>query len=134
MDLLLALLPPVVMLVLVFWTKRTLLSLGVGAVVAALILTDYSIFESAQLIGTSALGNFVEATETGYAMSSSVYNMTFIVLLAIMSIYININGGARQFGRFAARHVKSRRSAQVVALVVGLLTFIDDTFLSLIHI
>ncbi|MGL4973249.1 MAG: Na+/H+ antiporter NhaC family protein [Culicoidibacterales bacterium] len=128
MELLLALLPPIVMLVLVFWTKKTLLSLGVGAMVAALILTSFQPLAALGLIGTNALSNFIEISETGWTMSSSVYNMIFIVLLAIMSIYININGGARQFGRFAARRVKSRRSAQAVALIVGLLTFIDDTF------
>ncbi|MGL5916998.1 MAG: Na+/H+ antiporter NhaC family protein [Culicoidibacterales bacterium] len=128
MELLLALLPPIVMLVLVFLTKRTLLSLGVGAVVAALILTGFQPIEAVSLIGTNVMSNFIEISETGWAMSSSVYNMMFIVLLAIMSIYININGGAHQFGRFAARRVKSRRSAQAVALIVGLLTFIDDTF------
>ncbi|MGL6008551.1 MAG: Na+/H+ antiporter NhaC family protein, partial [Culicoidibacterales bacterium] len=79
MELLLALLPPIVMLVLVFLTKRTLLSLGVGAVVAALILTGFQPIEAVSLIGTNVMSNFIEISETGWAMSSSVYNMMFIV-------------------------------------------------------
>ena len=61
--------------------------------------------------------------------------LIFLVILGAMVSLMNRAGGSAAFGRWAARHIKTRVGAQLATVVLGVSIFIDDYFnLSLIHI
>ena len=41
---------------------------------------------------------------------------------------MNKAGGSAAFGRWAVKHVKSKRGAQIATILLGILIFIDDYF------
>ena len=52
----------------------------------------------------------------------------FLVLLGALVSMMNKAGGSAAFGRWAAKHIKSRVGAQLATVVLGCLIFIDDYF------
>ena len=64
-------------------------------------------------------------------MLSDSYNvgiLVFLVILGAMVCLMNKAGGSAAFGRWAAKNIKSRVGAQMAAIVLGVLIFIDDYF------
>ncbi|MEI5907849.1 Na+/H+ antiporter NhaC family protein [Bacillus spongiae] len=120
-----SLLPPLIAIIMVVLTKRVLLSLGTGIVSAALILSQFNIVETFTIIWDSFKGIFVDegALNTWY-----VYIMLFLLILGMITAFINLSGGTRAFGEWAMKRVKTRVGAQIVAAVLGIIVFIDDYF------
>lgn len=52
----------------------------------------------------------------------------FLVILGIMVALVNSTGAAAAFGKWAAKHVKSRAGTLFATFVLGVLIFIDDYF------
>ncbi|WP_243355615.1 Na+/H+ antiporter NhaC family protein [Bacillus litorisediminis] len=130
-----SLLPPLLAIIMVLITKRVLLSLGIGIISAALLLAMGAAegagavaAESLSIIWTSFSSIFYAdgALNTWY-----VYILLFIVLLGIITAFILVSGGSRAFGEWALSKVKTRRGAQVMTAIFGILIFIDDYFNSL---
>lgn len=62
---------------------------------------------------------------------SDPYNvgiLIFLVVLGIMVSMMNKAGGSAAFGQWAGRHIKTRIGAQLSAVLLGMLIFIDDYF------
>lgn len=62
---------------------------------------------------------------------SDPYNvgiLIFLVVLGIMVSMMNKAGGSATFGQWAGRHIKTRIGAQLSAVLLGMLIFIDDYF------
>lgn len=121
-----SLIPALLMLVLVVLTRRIYLSLGTGIIVGALMLQDFNVVDTTVEIWTVFLNIFYN-TDDGLNYAS-IYLLAFLLLLGVLTAVMIATGGSRAFGRFASRHVKSRRGAQVVPAVLGILIFIDDYF------
>ena len=54
--------------------------------------------------------------------------LIFLVILGAMVALMNKAGGSAAFGRWTAKHIKSRVGAQLATIALGCLIFIDDYF------
>ncbi len=117
----LALLPPVVAIGLALITKEVYSSLFIGILVGGLLYSGFQ-FE----------GTILHVFQGGIvSVLSSTYNvgiLVFLVILGAMVCLMNKAGGSAAFGRWAAKNIKSRVGAQLAAVVLGVLIFIDDYF------
>ena len=116
-----ALLPPVIAIALALITKEVYSSLFVGILMGGLLYSGYS-FE----------GTVLHVFQGGIvAVLSDAYNigiLVFLVILGAMVCLMNKAGGSAAFGRWAARHIKTRVGAQLATVALGVLIFIDDYF------
>ncbi len=114
-----ALVPPLVAIILALITKETYSSLFVGILVGALLVT-----------GFAPVGTLDTMINEGFvpAISGNAGIFMFLVILGIMVALVNAAGGSAAFGKWAAKHVKSRVGAGLATFVLGVLIFIDDYF------
>ena len=116
-----ALLPPVIAIALALITKEVYSSLFIGILVGGLLYSNFS-FE----------GTVLHVFEDGIAsVLSDSYNvgiLIFLVILGSMVCLMNKAGGSAAFGRWASQNIKSRVGAQLAAILLGVLIFIDDYF------
>ena len=54
--------------------------------------------------------------------------LIFLVVLGVMVSMMNKAGGSAAFGEWASEHIKTRIGAQLAAIMLGVLIFIDDYF------
>ncbi|WP_409251867.1 Na+/H+ antiporter NhaC family protein [Bacillus sp. SCS-153A] len=120
-----SLLPPLLAILMVILTRRVLLSLGVGIVSAALLLAEFSIGKTLTTIWDAFKGIFVDGGELN---TWNVYIILFLLLLGVITAFVNISGGSRAFGEWAMKRVKTRTGAQILTAVLGIIIFIDDYF------
>ncbi|KKB41872.1 Na+/H+ antiporter NhaC family protein [Bacillus thermotolerans] len=120
-----SLLPPVIAILMVVLTRRVLLSLGVGIVAAAFLLAEFNLAETALITWNAAIGNIYADGEWS---TWNIFIILFLLLLGIITAFINISGGSRAFGEWAVKRVKTRAGAQIMAALLGILIFIDDYF------
>ena len=114
-----SLLPPIVAIVLALVTKETYTSLFVGIVVGALLVSGFMPVATLNTIINDGLIP---------AVSDNAGIFIFLVMLGIMVALINAAGGSAAFGKWAAKHVKSRVGVQLATFVLGVLIFVDDYF------
>ena len=114
-----SLLPPIIAIVLALITKETYTSLFVGILVGGLLVAG---FAPVATLNTIINDGIVPAV----ADNAGIF--IFLVMLGIMVALVNIAGGAAAFGKFAAKHVKSRIGVQVCTFILGVLIFVDDYF------
>ncbi|MGF1710365.1 Na+/H+ antiporter NhaC family protein [Vibrio kagoshimensis] len=124
----LSLLPPIVALSLAIITRRVLVSLGVGIVMGALLLADYSLGNAAGYIGTKVSGVFIE---DGGINTWNMSIVAFLLLLGMMTALLTLSGGTRAFAEWAQSRVKSKRGSKLLAAFLGVFIFVDDYFNSL---
>ncbi|MEW4221225.1 Na+/H+ antiporter NhaC family protein [Rossellomorea marisflavi] len=120
-----SLIPPLLAILMVILTRRVLLSLGVGIVASALLIANFSIVETISLVWDGFIGNLYSDGEWN---KGNIFIILFLLLLGIITAFINITGGSRAFGEWAIKRVKTRRGAQLLAAVLGIIIFIDDYF------
>lgn len=123
-----SLIPALVMLVLVIVTKRVLLSLGVGIALGAFFIHDFNILRSLQEVWTVFYEIFVVDGEPN---TSNLLLIGFLLLLGVMTAFLQASGGSRAFGEWMLKRVKTRVGANVMTAILGLIIFIDDYFGSL---
>ncbi|TKD69308.1 Na+/H+ antiporter NhaC family protein [Pseudalkalibacillus hwajinpoensis] len=126
----LSIIPPLVALLMVVVTRKVLPSLGVGIILGALMINNWSVTASIKEIYTIVKGIIVD-TESGGLNTWNMYIIFFLLLLGMMTAFISISGGSRAFGEWAMKRVKTRVGAQVVTAIFGVIIFIDDYFNSL---
>ena len=116
-----ALVPPVVAIVLALITKEVYSSLFIGIVSGALIYTGFSPIATLDtVINEGFIQSVADAWNIGIFM--------FLILLGTMVALMNKAGGSAAFGQWAGRHIKTRIGAQLSAVLLGMLIFIDDYF------
>ena len=116
-----ALLPPVVAIGLALITKEVYSSLFIGILVGGLLYSGFE-FEG------TVLHVFEDGIVSVLSNSYNVGIIIFLVILGAMVCLMNKAGGSAAFGRWAAQNIKSRVGAQLAAVVLGVLIFIDDYF------
>ncbi len=116
-----AVFPPLLAIFLALITKEVYSSLFIGIVSGGLLYSGFT-FE----------GTLVHVVEHGFITSvADAYNIGiifFLVLLGALVAMMNRTGGSAAFGRWAAKHIKSRVGAQVATIILGILIFVDDYF------
>src|SRR5699024_2503555 len=127
-DTFLPLLPAILMLALVIFTRKIVLSLGTGIFVGALIYTDFSIGQTFKTIWMYFYQIFYS---DGSLETSNLLLLGFLLLLGIMTALLAASGGSQAFGDWMIQKVKTRTGAQMMPIILGLVIFIDDYFNSL---
>lgn len=123
-----SIIPALIMLVLVIATKKVLLSLGVGIALGAFFIHEFDIINSLQEIWLVFYEIFIVDGELN---TGNILLLVFLLLLGIMTAFLQASGGSRAFGEWMLKRVKTRTGAQVMTAVLGLIIFIDDYFSSL---
>ena len=116
-----SLVPPIIAIVLALITKEVYSSLFVGILAGGLI---YSGFQFEATVTHVFSDGFVASVADSY----NVGILIFLVMLGALVAMMNKAGGSAAFGRWAAKHIKSRMGAQIATIVLGCLIFIDDYF------
>lgn len=124
----LSLLPPLVALSLAVITRRVLVSLGVGILLGALLLTNYSVADGSSYVVTKVASVFVE---DGGLNTWNMSIVGFLLLLGMMTALLTLSGGTRAFAEWAQVRVKSKRGSKLLAAFLGVFIFVDDYFNSL---
>ena len=116
-----ALLPPVIAIALALATKEVYSSLFVGILMGGLLYSGYS-FEG------TVLHVFQGGITTVLSDTGHIGILVFLVILGAIVALMNKAGGSAAFGRWAARHIKTRVGAQLATVALGVLIFVDDYF------
>ncbi|MBB1312460.1 MULTISPECIES: Na+/H+ antiporter NhaC family protein [Aliivibrio] len=123
-----SILPPLVALGLAIITRRVLLSLGVGIVLGAILLSSYSISGTSAYVFNSVKGVFIA---DGAINSWNMSIVAFLILLGMTTALLTLSGGTRAFAEWAQTRIKSKRGAKLLAACLGVFIFVDDYFNSL---
>lgn len=121
-----ALVPPVVAIVLALITKEVYSSLFVGIVIGGLFYGNA--FQPGFSAERSVLHIFEDGLVGVLSDSDNVGILIFLVALGVMVSMMNKAGGSAAFGEWASEHIKTRIGAQLAAIMLGVLIFIDDYF------
>ncbi len=114
-----AILPPVIAIVLALLTKEVYLSLMVGILAGAFLLTGLT-------NPISALNITLDAMNAKIAGNIDI--LVFLVLLGIIVALISKSGASRAYGNWASGVIKSKRGALLSTSALGALIFVDDYF------
>lgn len=128
-DSVLSLLPPVLAIILAILTRKVLLSLGLGIILGSLLLTNFSVSDSAFFLVAKVSGLF---WSDGALNSWNMYILGFLVLLGIITALITVSGSAKAFADWARQHIRNKRDAKLLTIFLGCVVFIDDYFNSLV--
>lgn len=124
----LSIVPAAVALGLAIVTRRVLLSLGIGILLGALLLADFSVVAAGHYIVGTVKGVMVE---DGGINTWNMSIVAFLLLLGMMTAVLTLSGGTRAFANWALVHIKDKRGASLLAASLGVFIFIDDYFNSL---
>lgn len=114
-----ALLPPVIAIGLALITKEVYSSLLLGIVAGGLLYSKFSFLGMMD-------GIVSEGLIPAVADTAGIF--VFLVELGILVALVNKSGASAAFGKWAAKHIKTRAGAMLATFVLGVLIFIDDYF------
>ncbi|MGI8315673.1 Na+/H+ antiporter NhaC family protein [Halobacillus mangrovi] len=120
-----SLIPAVLMLLLVLFTRKVILSLGIGIIVGAFMLTQMDIGAGLSLIWSLLATIFVS---DGTLNTGNLYLLTFLFLLGITTAFMTASGGSQAFGKWAVERIRTRKGAKLIPAILGIIIFIDDYF------
>lgn len=123
----LSIIPPIIAIVMVLITRKVLLSLGSGIIAGTLLVAGFSPIESIVTLWKSITVSFW-VWDDGVLNSGNINIMLFILLLGIITAFVSLSGGSRAFAEWAVRHIKTKRSAKLLTVVLGISIFVDDYF------
>jgi Na+/H+ antiporter NhaC len=120
-----SILPPILAIVLVIATKKVLLSLGAGVLASALIVAEWNPLQALAEVWSA----FAEIFWVDGALNTTyVYILIFTLTLGMITALILMAGGSTAFSDWAVKRIKTRRGAQLLGAVLGVVIFIDDYF------
>ena len=125
-----SIIPPIIAIVMVLITRKVLLSLGSGIVVAAVLVAAFSPSESLVVLWESITVSFWD-WESSVLNSDNINIMLFILMLGIITAFVSLSGGSRAFAEWAVRRIKTKRGAKLLTVCLGIAIFVDDYFNSL---
>lgn len=121
----LTLLPPVLAIGLAVATRKVLLSLGLGVVSAALLVTDLSPGGTLEELWAAFAQIF---WSDGALNTTYVYILVFTLALGVITAFVSMSGGTRAFADWAYGRIRTRRGATVLPAALGGAIFVDDYF------
>ncbi|QYJ75073.1 Na+/H+ antiporter NhaC family protein [Shewanella sp. FJAT-52076] len=122
---LLELIPLILTLVLALLLRRTLIALGAGVVLGALILNDFSPVTSLKYLFNTLTAQFYQQSQWQWWHLNVLFAM---LLLGIMTSLLGRSGAVDEFGHWLSARVHSRRQARMGIIGLGFLVFIDGIF------
>ena len=128
------LLPIAVIMVVVFLTRKIILALFSGILVAAFIVANFNLGRGVQMAENTLIGVFGNHQNLFHVLSRwYVGILLFLLALGVITGFIIITGGAKAFVTAVSKKVKTRRGVQYLNVVLGILLMIDDYFNALIN-
>lgn len=121
----LSIIPPIIIIALVIITRKITLSLGIGIVIAAIIIEHGNILQAIITILQAILNLFYSDGEWN---SGNLYVLSFLLLLGALTGLIAALGGNRAFGNWIGRRIRTKRGAQLMTTTCGVSLFPDDVF------
>lgn len=122
-----SIIPPLVAIIMVLLTRRVLLSLGSGIIVAALLVAAFS-FGGTFTALWQAMSVSVWDWDSGAFNFDNMNIMLFILLLGIITAFVSLSGGSRAFANWAVKRIKTKRGAKLLTVCLGIALFVDDYF------
>ena len=111
-----ALIPPLLAIILAFITKEVYSSLLIGVAVGALLYSGFHPWDS--------FVNFFEIMKN----SMNLNILIFDVLLGMIIVLMAKSGGSAAYGKWAGTKIRTKRSALLATMGLGVLIFVDDYF------
>lgn len=111
-----ALVPPLLAILLAFITKEVYSSLFIGVVVGSLLYSGFHPWNT--------FVNFFDIMKN----SMNLNILIFDVLLGMIIVLMAKSGGSAAYGKWAGTKIKTKRSAQLATMGLGILIFVDDYF------
>ena len=122
--------PALIALLLAIATRRVLISLSLGIIVGALMLSDGNVLDAVLYLKNSVVSLLYKGGEEGFN-SNNINIILFLILLGILTSLLSVSGANQAFANWAQEKVKGRRGAKLMAACLVFVTFIDDYFHSL---
>ncbi len=113
-----AFVPAIIAILLALVTKQVYVSLFLGIFVGGMFLADGNPLLALSRIYEAMAGQ----------LGSGAWIFIFLVMLGIMVVLMTKAGGARAYGDWASKKIKSRRGAMLATTGLGMLIFVDDYF------
>ena len=113
-----AFLPAIIAIVLALVTKQVYVSLFLGVFVGAIMFAG----------GDPLNGLFTVFKVMSEKVGANVPIIVFLVILGILVVLMQKSGGAKAYGTWASRKIKSKRGALGAPAGLGCLIFVDDYF------
>ena len=114
----LVLLPPFIVIILAFLTRKLNSSLAAGIIAGAFIATDFSITKTALLTGQHLLKTITD--------TDTIYMYTFLFTIGILIVLLNRTGAALAFAHSLTQKLRNARMAETSSLMLSTTLFIDD--------
>ena len=111
-----ALVPPLLAILLAFVTKEVYSSLFIGSAVGVLLYTGFHPWD--------AFTSFFEILRN----SMNIKILIFDILLGMVVVLMAKSGGSAAYGKWAGTKIKTKRSALLATMGLGVLIFVDDYF------
>ena len=116
-------LPPVIAIVLALITKEVYSSLFLGLVSGALLYTKFNTLDTLEAVFTDGIIASLSGENTG-----NLGILTFLITLGILVVLLGRSGGTAAYGRWAGKHIHSRRVAMLSTFALGVVLSVDDYF------
>lgn len=130
----LVLLPPLIVLILGFWTRHVLFSLFCGILSAAFIATSCNPYNACLLAIDTLWRNFELYKLGSWESFLSAKNISLALFLSILGVIVTLighSGGAYAYALFVRSKVTTRRGAELSSLLLSSGLCVDDYFSSL---
>ena len=114
-----ALLPPIIAIGLALITKEVYSSLFIGILSGAVLAARFNPLTTVDNVVSVGLID---------AVSGTAGIFIFLIELGVIVALVNKAGGAKAFGDWAEKHVKTKVGAALCTFALGILIFIDDYF------
>lgn len=114
----LVLLPPFLVLIFAFLSRRLNTALAAGIIAGAFIAADFSPLQTILLAGNRIWGTVSDA--------DNLYMYTFLFTISIIIVLLNRTGAALAFAHSLTQKLRNGRMAQTASLMLSTTLFIDD--------
>lgn len=114
----LSLVPPFVVLICAFITKKLNLALATGLTVAVIIATNFSLPEALTLVSQHITAQITNI--------ENIYMYSFLLLIGIIIVLLNVSGGATAFAHIVTKKLRNAKMVETSSLLLSMSLFIDD--------
>lgn len=115
-----ALLPPIIAIIFALKTKEVYISLLIGIISGTLLLTNFHLIESMNLL--------FETVVHCLSKESNIGILIFLVMLGMIVTLMSKSGGSQAYGRWAKKKIKSSKQSLFSTFILGVVIFVDDYF------
>lgn len=115
-----ALLPPIIAILIALKTKEVYLSLFFGIVSGALLISNFNIIDSVNVMFDTMIGSLSDTWNIGI--------LIFLVFLGIIVTLMTKAGGSKAYGHWAKEKISSKKGSLFSTFFLGVFIFVDDYF------